>query len=215
MKPWARPGRIALLYAFAGLLWIALSTGLASAGFQAQYALVRTEFSLDVLFVIVSAVSLYGLLRAGWRKSNEDRDWHQLLFDRHPFPMAVYDPVTLCFLAANEAALKEYGYGRDEFLRLTLDSIRHPDDRGMTGFPSSPDGMSRRALVRHVRKDGSVFDAESRSKTILYKGRRMILKIAENVTERLASEELVRATVESSPLGMITTDFDLRIVSWN
>ncbi|HET6159477.1 MAG TPA: PAS domain-containing protein [Dongiaceae bacterium] len=38
------------------------------------------------------------------------------LFERNPTPMWVYDLATLAFLEVNEAALRHYGYEREEFL---------------------------------------------------------------------------------------------------
>ena len=42
--------------------------------------------------------------------------------------MWVVDVESLRFLAVNEAALRQYGYTRDEFMRLTLRDIRPPSE---------------------------------------------------------------------------------------
>jgi len=47
-----------------------------------------------------------------------------LLFDAAPTPILVVDKETLLFRAVNDAALKFYGYSRDEFLQLRLPDIR-------------------------------------------------------------------------------------------
>ncbi|MFY9530653.1 MAG: PAS domain-containing protein [Candidatus Acidiferrales bacterium] len=49
-----------------------------------------------------------------------------LLFDRNPQPMWVYDQETFAFLAINQAAIEEYGYSRDEFLRMTVKEFVQP-----------------------------------------------------------------------------------------
>src|SRR5918996_1051044 len=54
-----------------------------------------------------------------------------LLFESHPLPMWVYDVETLRFLAVNDAALRRYGYTRDEFLQLTITDIHPPEDAGL------------------------------------------------------------------------------------
>ena len=38
--------------------------------------------------------------------------------------MWVYDPETLAFLEINDAAIQQYGFSRDEFLRMTIRDIR-------------------------------------------------------------------------------------------
>jgi PAS domain-containing protein len=41
---------------------------------------------------------------------------HQLLFERAPLPMWVYDADTLGFVAVNDAAVASYGWSREQFL---------------------------------------------------------------------------------------------------
>ena len=51
-----------------------------------------------------------------------------MLFEASPMPMWVYDAETLAFLAVNDAAVRHYGYSRDEFLAMTIKDIRPPED---------------------------------------------------------------------------------------
>ena len=58
---------------------------------------------------------------------------YRLLFDHNPNPMWVYDDSTRLFLAVNEAAIRRYGYTREEFLSMTRHDIRvEPDARSTT-----------------------------------------------------------------------------------
>src|SRR5260370_12496119 len=52
---------------------------------------------------------------------------YRLLFECNPLPMWVYDYETLRFLAVNEAAVRLYGYSREEFLAMTINDIRPPE----------------------------------------------------------------------------------------
>src|SRR5262249_15781598 len=83
---------------------------------------------------------------------------YRALVEPTPPPMFVSDRQTLAYLAVNDAALHQYGYSRDEFLRMTLKDVRPPEDvpallqslaRGRTGF-------ERRGTWRHRRKDGTL-----------------------------------------------------------
>jgi hypothetical protein len=42
--------------------------------------------------------------------------------------MWVYDIETLAFVAVNDAAVKHYGFSRDEFLSMRITDIRPPDE---------------------------------------------------------------------------------------
>ena len=58
----------------------------------------------------------------------ESEKRYRLLFEANPHPMWVYDLETLRFLAVNAAAVRHYGYTREEFLALTIKDIRPPED---------------------------------------------------------------------------------------
>jgi PAS domain-containing protein len=55
-------------------------------------------------------------------KASEEQ--YRLLFKQNPIPMFIYDPDTLKFTTANEAAVKKYGYTEEEFSNLTIYDIR-------------------------------------------------------------------------------------------
>jgi len=50
----------------------------------------------------------------------ESEERYRHLFENNPHPMWVYDLETLAFLAVNDAAVHHYGYGRDEFLAMSI-----------------------------------------------------------------------------------------------
>src|SRR5215212_7789665 len=49
---------------------------------------------------------------------------YRVLFEASPLPMWVYDAKTLQFLAVNDAAVRHYGWSRDEFLAMGITDIR-------------------------------------------------------------------------------------------
>ena len=50
----------------------------------------------------------------------------RLLFHQHPLPMWVVDAESLAFIVVNDAAVRKYGYSRDEFLAMTMDQLATP-----------------------------------------------------------------------------------------
>jgi PAS domain S-box-containing protein len=128
---------------------------------------------------------------------------YRLLFEANPQPILVFDLETLVFLDANDAAVREYGYSRGEFLKLTILEIRPAEDvqRFQTHFAQwlletqkQPLGNTRG--WRHQRKDGSVLDVEVGWSHIQHQGRDAWLVIVKNVTEQCRIEEKLRNSAE-------------------
>ena len=74
-------------------------------------------------------------------------------------------------LEANEAAIKEYGYTREEILALTIYNLRSPDTSAL--LPGQFDQAKRDGILFetiHQRKDGSKFPVEVNSKSIIIDG---------------------------------------------
>ncbi len=131
----------------------------------------------------------------------ESEEQYRILFDSNPQPMWVYDRETFAFLAVNDAALRHYGYTRDEFLAMTVLDIRPPDE--VTAFKS--EYAAYRANhggapfysthpFRHRKKDGTVIEVDIAASSIVFGGREARLLLATDVTEQKSLEtQLVRA----------------------
>ena len=50
------------------------------------------------------------------------------MFVLNPLPIYVFDNATLSILAVNDAAVAKYGWSREEFLDLTIEDIRPPEE---------------------------------------------------------------------------------------
>lgn len=112
------------------------------------------------------------------------------LFESNPNPLWVYDAETLAFLAVNEAAVRQYGYSREEFLELTLKDIRPPEDvaRLQDRLASFGEGLVEAGEWRHRKKDGTVIDVEITRHTLTFARRRAALAMAHDITRRKAIE---------------------------
>lgn len=149
---------------------------------------------------------------------------YRLLFENHPQPIWVHDTATLAFLAVNNAALRYYGYSRDEFLAMTIRDIRPPEDvpalvRSLR--KGSAEG-ERRGIWRHRKKDGTVIDVDIASSPIPFEGRNARLVLARDVTEQrrleaviLRSSEEWRDTLDAMTEAVALLDREGRVLRCN
>ena len=129
--------------------------------------------------------------RARDQKALEDSEKrYRTLFDVHPQPMWVVDANTLAFLAVNGAAVRLYGYSKEEFLDLTADQIRPEEDVDdlRRAFADWSNNYSQR-IWRHRKKNGEVIAVRVTSFNLEFAGRRARLGVIEDLTERLKAEE--------------------------
>lgn len=120
-------------------------------------------------------------------KLQESEDYYRYLFSSNPIPMWVYDTDTLCFLQVNDAAVKHYGYTRDEFLGMTIRDI-HPvgeiDNLNKTVQANNQSKLDFKGIAIHVKKNSKVFPVEVRSNIIEVNGKLGRLVLATDITER-------------------------------
>ncbi|MEP7083229.1 MAG: chemotaxis protein CheB [Betaproteobacteria bacterium] len=122
--------------------------------------------------------------------SSESAEKFRLLFERSPLPKWAVDLETVRFVDVNAAAVVQYGYSREEFLRMNMLDIRAPEaaaalQRALAEPPNRP---SEHEHTRHRRKNGEVFDVEIRGSELLLDSRRTWLATNTDVTERLRLE---------------------------
>ena len=114
-------------------------------------------------------------------------------FESSASPMRIFDHETMRYLAVNDAAVKFYGYSREEFLSLTLRDTRHPEEHA-TQLESLREAV---AYLRHgpprrqVKKSGEIVVAEVLTQDVRFEGRKARLSLTIDITGRLRMQELL------------------------
>jgi two-component system cell cycle sensor histidine kinase/response regulator CckA len=154
----------------------------------------------------VEVVSEIARRTAGALESDRTREQSQMLFEASPTPMWVYDAETLAFLAVNDAAVRHYGYSREEFLTMTIREIRPPEDvPGMLvdvaarGGPGDPAPRT----WRHVKRDGSIVHVEITAGRIDFHGRPAALIVSHDVSERMRLERRLADAEKMEAIGRL------------
>ena len=129
----------------------------------------------------------------------ESEERHRKLFENNPHPIWLFDRETLRFLAVNRAAIRNYGYSREEFLAMTIKEIRPLEDipQMFASVSRLRDGEVTTGAWRHRRKDGTLMDVEITSYGLSFAGRPAEVVVAVDVSQRKRDEEEKRKFTES------------------
>ncbi len=143
---------------------------------------------------------------------------YRRLFEENPFPMWVYDAETFQFLAVNPAAIRKYGYSEREFLSMSVFDMRPPEEvprlkKLLDAWKGGP-GQIVGGLWFHRAKDGRIMHMEISALPHEFAGRRAVLTLMNDVTERQQAEQQLRASetryrnlFEQSPIAIIEQDY--------
>jgi PAS domain S-box-containing protein len=142
--------------------------------------------------------------------------------------MWVYDLDTLRFLEVNEAAVSQYGYSREEFLKMKITDIRPAEDvsRLLDHMERKRPRLQTSGEWRHRCKDGHIIDVQITSHTLTVEGRKAALVVPRDITEqkhdtaeRMKAEEALRrseqrfrALIENSSDAITLTRADGTVV---
>ena len=141
--------------------------------------------------------------QAALRRSAEEFEY---LFSRHPQPMWVFDSRTLEFLEVNQAAVRKYGYSREEFLRMTATDLRPSEEvpKLMAHLGARLLGGSGNAgRWRHCTKDGAIIDVEVLWHSVVFADRDAVLAVMQDVTERRLFEEQLHQSHKLEAVGRL------------
>jgi len=138
-------------------------------------------------------------------ESNAAAERYRLIFDSNPLPMWVYDPETLAFLNVNQAAVRSYGWSREEFRALAIRDIYASEDipRLLEQIALTEGERSQALQWRHQRKDGSLIDVEVLSHDLIFEGRKARLMIASDVTDKKRVEAALLRSQRLESLGTL------------
>ena len=157
--------------------------GVLTLGMSREYARAFGEQDLRYARELGERVSLAVGAGEVFHRAREAERRGRLLFDANPQPMWIFDVETLEFLAVNDAAVRHYGYTREEFLGMTIMDVRPAEEP-----PGPPIGHQTNrpeaAFTRHQRKDGTVSDMELVSHALELDGRHARLVLATDISDR-------------------------------
>jgi two-component system cell cycle sensor histidine kinase/response regulator CckA len=135
----------------------------------------------------------------------ESEQRYRVLFENNPQPMWVYDQETLEFLTVNDTAVHNYGYTREEFLRMTIKDIRPEEDipKLVEAVATPPSGFKQAGVWRHRKKNGQIITVDIAEHRLTFGERPGCLVLAADITERIQLEEQFRQAQRMESVGRL------------
>jgi len=127
------------------------------------------------------------------------KEKYQSLFDFSPLAKWVYDARTLKFLAANETAVREYGYSAQEFMSMTVKDLWFQDDLHLLDEQLKTRVANRQVTkfeTRHVKKSGQVIDVQVQGQQLPSWGPDVRIVFALDITKQIQAEQALKASEE-------------------
>lgn len=154
----------------------------------------------------------------------ESENKYKELFNINPMPMWVIDIHKFGFIDVNDAAIKHYGFTREEFLSMNALDMRTEQEREKYKQLVFNKDASKKdwGTWKHYKKDGTPIIVELNISTIEFNGNESRLVIANDVTEKIKTtknllkvEANLRTIIDGTNTGYILLDTDFKIRSFN
>ncbi len=142
-------------------------------------------------------------------------------FELNPLPCWIYDFKTLKFGAVNEAAVRHYGYTREQFLAMSVYDIRLPEDADTIEGELTRASLTSPSMTgpwRNTLSDGNVIEVELAARDLSDTERLVVVR---DVTEQRRAEALLKseATLQEAQqiarLGSWELDTRSGAVTWS
>ncbi|HZP75238.1 MAG TPA: EAL domain-containing protein [Pseudolabrys sp.] len=159
-------------------------------------------------------------VRSDITESKRREESFRLMFEGNPVAMWVLDEKTRQFLAVNDAAVRIYGYSREQFMQMTALDIRPQEDwERFNAFIEAGDMSQGDITWQHKKADGSTIFVNVYGRAFNYQGRAARLNAIFDVTERKRADDELRAqklltetAVNNMTQGLLMFDAQARLL---
>jgi PAS domain S-box-containing protein len=184
-------------------------------------------FSANLVFASIVTVLLINKIFEGLQLTITNKthlqEHYKSIFFKSPLPMWYFDTETLMFLDVNEAAIRHYGYTKDEFLTMSIRNIRPvekiPETEKLV-IANKLSGKYYGGTAQHLKKNGEMMYVDIQSNLLNIDGRQVRLVLATDITTQVEyqlevfnvnlkikeSESNLRAIFDSAVDGFVLLD---------
>lgn len=185
--------------------------------------LMRLGFFLIVVYLITRVKGLSGELQVLLKESAAEAGIKGLLLDNVADSVILHD-LKGDILYVNEAACRMRGYKKEEMLKNNMHKLNTPENSDL--FEKRIKELQKSGELTfesaHYHKDGTVTPIEVHAHIMDLDGRKAILRLGRDITERKREDEVLRQAkefnenlVNTAQVIILTLDTEGRIVSYN
>lgn len=143
----------------------------------------------------------------------ESEEKYRNLFHFSPTPMWVYEMETYKFLDVNNAAIRNYGFSKEEFLSMTVKEIRPMEDikqlEDAVNFSRENPHLFFTGEFRHKKKNGEIIEVEIQSNLMEFNGKKSEIVLATDITQKKTEEhrlKLLESVITNATDSVIITE---------
>jgi len=154
-------------------------------------------YSVNLIFVSFVSVLMISSILNGFEKTrikevmllkklDASERYYRNVFDSNPVPMYIFELNTGNFLKVNDAAVKKYGYSKEEFLSMNITKIRPASEISkLMDIFSSIKTRTYSGILTHMNKEGQSFPVEIDTNIVSLDGVDARLVLATDVSKRV------------------------------
>jgi len=165
--------------------------------------LILLSLLLGIPFAYYLARNIKGLinnLEISNTKIKNAAEKYSYLFHNSPGFIIIWDLETLGILEVNKAVVEKYGYTEDEWKNMSVLQYRPKEDyeriKEFAQKMLNGEVPVFGKIWTHVKKNGTEMQMEIASHKIIYNGRKAILSLASDVTEKINAENAFKKSEE-------------------
>lgn len=197
---WNSTWKIVSIYFVLSTIWFLTSEQLSSIlASSVQGNEVYFRIGHDAFYICVSSCIFYFIVQSHKKSHFKSEAQYRQLFFSNPNPLWIYDKKTLKFIEVNNAAIRQYGYNRGEFRKMTILDIRPKEDREkvVEAVRDREKKYNVSGNWLHQKKNGEVIMVAITSHEIQAHGKECVMVMAQDITTTVKHEAALKEAYET------------------
>lgn len=199
-----------------GFAWIFISDHIVDTFFYDSSFYTSIHIYKGFFYVIITSVLLYYLIKRHQdkldkenAKLNASEAKFRNLFENHTAVQLIIDPEDGKIIAANNAAIKFYGYTPEQFEKMCVKDINILSPKQIKHEMESARANQKNYFeFKHRKADGTIVDVEVYSNAVQIDGKEYLYSIVHDITQKnLLKKELISSKEKAEEHDRLKTAF--------